>query len=101
VRATRDSVVRDPRHWGQLRSTWDVSRRVELDADLRWIGAIDMQNVPAYAEANVRLGYQWSETIELSVTGENLLHNRHAEFNSPATRRFLSRAVFAKLTWRL
>jgi iron complex outermembrane receptor protein len=101
ARPTRDSIVRDPRHWATLRSSWDLARFFELDADLRWVAPIASQGVPEYTEANVRFGWQVSDSIDVSLIGQNLLNDRHTEFNPAGARRYLSRAVFAKVTWRL
>lgn len=100
IRATRDSIVRDAPHQAQLRSVFDVTSAVEFDVGLRYTAAIAQQDVPSYVEADARIGWQLTDVLELSVVGQNLLHAQHAEFNSPVTRRYIPRGVFAKLSWR-
>jgi iron complex outermembrane receptor protein len=99
-RATRDSIVRDPNHQFRLRSRWDVSRRWECDAEVRYVSAIVSQGVPGYTEADLRIGWTPSAVWELSVLGQNLLHSQHAEFNAPRGRREIQRGVYGKATWR-
>jgi iron complex outermembrane recepter protein len=98
-RATRDSIVRDPNHQAVLRSLLDLSTKWEWDADLRYVGPINKQTVPGYTELDLRLGWRPAPAWELSLSGENLLHSHHAEFNTPATRREIQRAVFGKASW--
>ena len=39
--------------------------------------------VPAYFELNTRLAWQASKRLELSVVGQNLLHDHHPEYGFP------------------
>ena len=99
-RATRASIARDPNHEAVLRSLLDLSARWECDVDLRYVGPINNQAVPGYAESDLRLGWHPSQAWELSVLGRNLLHSHHAEFNAPGTRRELQRGIYGKASWR-
>lgn len=99
-RATRGSIARDPNHQFTLRSSWDLSTQWELDADVRYVSEIAAQNVPGYAEADMRLGWTPAPTWELALIGRNLLHDRHAEFNAPPGRREIPRSVYGQATWR-
>ena len=97
-RSTRDSIARDPNHQLSLRSLLEVSDHWELDADARYVSAIQYQRLPGYAEAGLRLGWRPTSVWEVSVSGENLLHDHHAEFNNPATRREIPRSAYVKVT---
>ncbi len=99
-RSTRDSIARDPNHQLVLRSFLDLSNTWECDADLRYVAPINMPSVPGYTECDVRLGWRPAPAWELSVLGQNLLHNHHAEFNAPGTRREVQRGVYGKASWR-
>ena len=99
-RATRDSIARDPNHQLSLRSSIDLSAKWECDAALRYVAPINNQSVPGYTEADLRLGWRPVPGWELSLLGQNLLHARHPEFNSPGTRRELQREVYGKASWR-
>jgi iron complex outermembrane receptor protein len=37
--------------------------------------------------------------LELSVVGQNLLHDRHAEFGPPEARGEIERGVYGKIAW--
>ncbi len=74
----------DPRHVFTLRTSVDLSQRVELDARWRSIGELPHPRVPAYSEAAARLGWRASAHVDLALVGEDLLHPQHAEFNPVA-----------------
>jgi iron complex outermembrane receptor protein len=74
----------DPRHVFTLRTSVDLSQRVELDARWRSIGELPHPRVPAYSEAAARLGWHASAHVDLALVGEDLLHAQHAEFNPVA-----------------
>ena len=99
-RGTRDSIARDPNHQVALHSLLDLSAKWECDVDLRYVAPIQTQAVPGYTECDLRLGWRPSPAWELSLLGQNLLHPRHAEFNTPGARRELQRAIFGKASWR-
>ncbi len=99
-RGTRDSLSRDPHRQASLRSSLDLSARWECDAELRYVSPIGTQSLPGYTEASARVGWNISPTCELSLIGQNLLHDQHAEFNSPAARREFERSVYLKASWR-
>jgi iron complex outermembrane receptor protein len=100
ARSTRDSIARDPNHQLRLRSLWDVAANWEVDVEMRYVSAIGNQTLPGYTEADVHVGWTPSVAWEFALTGQNLLHATHAEFNAPAGRREIQRAVFAKGSWR-
>jgi len=90
----------DPNRQIFLRSSVDLPRHIEFDAAFRFVGSIANQTVPAYSELDVRWAWRPNPRLEVSVVGQNLLHDRHAEFGSPNTRQEIERSVFGKVTWR-
>ncbi len=97
----------DPQNQIFLRSSMDLPCRTELDLGLRWIDTVHNNNggtagtVPSYAEMNVRLGWHATKNLEISITGQNLLHDQHPEsgFAGPAQEQIV-RSVYGKVTWR-
>lgn len=97
----------DPQQQVSLRSSFDVSKDVDLDASLRWVDTLRNNNngregtVPSYAELDVRIAWRINEYLELALVGQNLLDRHHPEFGVPTpTRVELNRGFFAKVTWR-
>jgi iron complex outermembrane receptor protein len=80
---------------------------MELDARLRWVDNLKTNSgstpgsVPSYFELDTRWGWHVSDRVEVSVVGQNLLHNHHPEYGFPApTRVEIERSVYGKLVWR-
>jgi iron complex outermembrane receptor protein len=98
----------DPQQQFSLRSSMDLPAHFELDARLRWVDRIDYftsgtpaGNVSSYFELTAHIGWHPTENLELSVVGQNLLHDRHPEFGAPGpTQEQVPRGVYAKVTWR-
>jgi iron complex outermembrane receptor protein len=96
------SEANDPHHLFGLRTSIDLPRRVELDANLRSIGSIAAPPVPAYTELSVRIGWHATPRVELAVVGHDLLHDHHPEFGPLLPRREdFQRGVRALVTLRL
>jgi len=91
----------DPDYQWLLRSSHNLTPRHELDIILRSIGELPNPNVPSYTAVDVRLGWQPTRNLELSVTLQNLLDAEHPEFGLSATRSEFERGVFLKLAWRM
>jgi iron complex outermembrane receptor protein len=96
----------DPENQVFLRSSMDLPWRTELDTSFRWIDTIHNNNggvvgtVPAYAEMDFRLAWHATKNLEISVVGQNLLHDQHAEagFPGPAQEQII-RSIFGKVAW--
>jgi iron complex outermembrane recepter protein len=59
------------------------------------------QQVPAYATADVRFSWHATQSLDLSVVGQNLLQPHHAEFGGdPGGLVGIKRTVYAKITWQ-
>lgn len=91
----------DSNHQFTLRSSLDLPGHLEFDATYRFVARITSQRTPAYDELDLRLGWHPTTRLELSVTGQNLLRDRHTEFQSSATtpRQYVERSVHGKITW--
>jgi len=96
-----------PRQQFSLRSLLDLPGRLQLDAQFRYSTALDEvpgtvadPGIDAYSELDLRLAWQASQQLELSLVGQNLLHDHHLEFGTPATRGEIERSVYGKAAWR-
>jgi iron complex outermembrane receptor protein len=99
--------TQDPKEQFSVRSSVDLPGRVEFDAQFRWVGELTNNNfnvagtVPSYGELNLRLGWHPTESLELSLVGQNLLHAHHPEYGFPtAAREELQRGGYVKAVWR-
>jgi iron complex outermembrane receptor protein len=89
------SIGDDPDYQVLLRSQHDLTEAVELDVRLRAVG--DLAVVDGYVEADVRLGWRLTDTLELSLTGRNLIEDRRIETGDPLRGRAFGRSVFGAL----
>jgi iron complex outermembrane recepter protein len=85
-----------PRH--QLWTTAFVNMPGGLDLGLvfRRVGRIASHDVPAFSELDARLAARLGDSLELSVAGRNLLHDRHPEFGGGFA---VERSVMARATF--
>ena len=88
----------DPEHQVFMRSFIDLPNDVELYVGLRQIGKLADVGVPSYLEADVRIGWSVTPRLELSITGQNLIHARHAEASQPPIFE-IPRSVYAGVRW--
>jgi iron complex outermembrane receptor protein len=96
----------DPEQQISLRSSMDLPGKIEFDVGARWVDSLVANNVgvaavvPSYAEIDARIGWHVSDSLELSVEGQGLLHDQHGEYwaaNSPQVD--IERSVYAKVQW--
>jgi len=96
----------DPTYQAQLRSEMNLGPRLELDLALRRVGEVSQAGsatviVPAYTEADARIGWRLGDRLQLSLDGFNLLNDHHLELDDRfiAPRRTVPRSVYASLRW--
>jgi iron complex outermembrane receptor protein len=93
----------NPQHQFQLHSYLNFGHNFDLDTALYHVSRLGGQQVPGYTRIDARLGWHIRESIEASLGVQNLLDNRHPEFNGldvavlPSQVR---RSVYGRLTWR-
>jgi iron complex outermembrane receptor protein len=80
-----------------FRTYADLPRQLDFAAELRYVGAIPGEEIPAYVEANLHLSRVMRAGLRLNLTVDNLLHRRHGEWNGGGL--VQSRAFRAGLAW--
>ena len=97
-----------PHHLAGLRSFLTIGERVEIDAQFRYQSRIRRippdpsgQGFDAYSELDLRIGWRVSDSLSVSLLGQNLLHDSHLEFGTPTGRGRLERAAYLEADWRL
>jgi iron complex outermembrane receptor protein len=97
----------DPEQQVSIRSSLTLPWGLEFDAGLRWVDILHNNNgpepgtVPYYLDLEARLAWHPTPRLELSLVGQNLLHDRHPEYGFPnAARVEAQRSVYGKLAWR-
>ena len=91
----------DPDFWWTLSSTIDLMSNLELDLSARRAGPLPNPVVPAYTAYDARLGWRVRRDLEISLTGNNLVDPRHAEWGAAPGRAEYERSWFLKFLWRM
>lgn len=93
----------NPQHQAQLRSHLELFRNISWDANSYFISSLPAEQVPSYTRIDSQLSWKFGERAELSLVGENLLHDHHLESNdvltlvNPAQ---IKRSAYAKIRWQ-
>ncbi|MFC6669249.1 TonB-dependent receptor plug domain-containing protein [Marinobacterium aestuariivivens] len=90
----------DPSHQWLLRSRHALSPVHEFDWTIRHVGKLPDPEVPAYTALDIRLGWQPRPELELSLSGWNLLDDRHPEFGQSGSRSEVERSLYLELLLR-
>lgn len=97
-----------PQHQFQIRSYVDLPCHFELNSALYFVDSIVSDSrqtaLPIASYIRLDVGVTWRPTahLELGIWGQNLLDDRHAEFNNLRNpmRTEVPRGVVGKMTWR-
>ena len=92
-----------PHNQFSLFSQMDLPKRCSLDIWARYVDNLPTPDIPSYWTMDVRLAWQASDNLELSLVGQNLLDSEHPEF-VPEFSNFahdtqVERSLYGKLTW--
>ncbi len=103
IHATRDS----PHHQFRLISNVDLPGHVEFNSAVYYVDSIALSAgsstvpIPSYVRLDLGLAWHPTKSIEIGIWGQNLLQDRHAEFNgndqSGITE--IPRSVLGRVTW--
>ncbi len=91
----------DPENQFVIQSMFDLPAHIEAGFVIRYVDALPDPKVPAYTGLDIQVAWKLTKNLELSVSGQNLLNNRHPEFipTSPSPREIL-RSFNGMLTCR-
>jgi outer membrane receptor protein involved in Fe transport len=81
----------------------ELSRGFSWDANAYFVERLPAQFVPSYTRLDTQLSWRLAERIELNLVGQNLLRDRHEEFNDllqSVNSSLAKRSAYVKLTWQ-
>ena len=94
------SEANDPPYFLSVRSFVDLPHGFALDSFFRHVASRPAPAVPDYSSLDVRLGWALRPGWELSLIGQNLLDDSHAELGTPGPRRYeFQRGVLVRSVW--
>lgn len=92
----------DPKHTANLRSLFDVSKRLKLDTAVRFVDDLDGFGIDSYVALDARVAWRLNDNLEIAVTGRNLTDDDHFEFGTDPSfstvPTSVERSVFAAVT---
>jgi iron complex outermembrane recepter protein len=110
IAGSENSIGSSPHHKISLRAGLNPLKDVNFDVWLRYTSdakAFSWTNgksfhVPDYVTMDIRVAWQPLKSMELSLTGQNLLDSQHLEYveESYACPVEISRGIYGKLTWQ-
>jgi len=97
-----DTTSESPDCQFNLRSNWDVSRKLQLDTALYYTGVIQDLHVPHHLRGDLRLGWRLSEKAELSSGVQDAFQPGHVELPSllQNQRLVVGRNIYGAVLWR-
>ncbi|NNM75947.1 TonB-dependent receptor [Sphingomonas sp. ID1715] len=87
------SLGNDPDYFAQLGGRVDFTSTLGFDFQVRRYGSRPNPRVPAYTDADARLGWRFLDSAELFLSGTNLLHARRDESADPDRGQLVRRIV--------
>lgn len=94
-----------PKHQFQFHSLLNLTRRLEWDSAVYHVGQLvdgGSGTTPSYLRLDTRLGWRIGESLEFSITGQNLQSPAHAEYHDAfaVLHSLAQRSVIGKVTFR-
>ena len=102
--ADTESIGEDsPDHQLSLRSNMNIGDTMHLDIWARYIDELKIQQVDSYIGLDIRLAWKALPSLELSLTGRNLIESSHLEFREESGSNLaveIDRELIAELLWQ-
>jgi iron complex outermembrane recepter protein len=92
----------DPDHQAVVQSTLQLFKPLTLGSVIRYVGELPDPPIDDYVTLDLQLTWKIAKSIQLNITGQNLLQDHHTEFipSSPAPKD-IERSIYGKVIWRL
>ena len=90
-----------PQHELRIQSDFDITKRVQLDLDYRYVSALPKYTIPGYSTGDARVAWNINRNFQLALVGHDLLQPHHVEYPSdPGPNVGIKRSCFLQLLWR-
>ncbi len=92
-----------PQQQASLRTDLTLSEQINTHLWLRYVDSLPAQQIPDYITLDARISWQAHQSLEISVTGQNLLDGRHPEYKPELiglTTSQVERSILGKIEWR-
>lgn len=95
-----ETLANDPEQQWSLGSSFDITRRLELDVMVRRVGSLPHPNVPRYTAIDARLGWRTDDDLAFVLLVKNLFDDEHPEFGPPPVHSEIPRSAMLDVSWR-
>ena len=92
-----------PKNQAQVHSYFDITRNLQLNAGIFYVGRVDEFHIAGYISTDLNLIWRPQESMEVAVGVLNLFDNRHPEFGTSGTQGIASqtpRTVYAQMSYK-
>jgi iron complex outermembrane receptor protein len=97
-----DAEHSNPYESAQLRSHLELARGISWDASAYFVDRLVGKGVPSYTRLDTGLTWHWTDSLSVSVVGQNLQRDHHVEFLDPENNvatTLVKRDAFVQFTW--
>lgn len=94
---------RSPKHQLKLRSHLNITNSLSFDTTAYYVDDLDTGQVKEYTKVDARLGWKPRKGLEISLVGQNLLDDKHQEFESSlfaASAKEIERGIYGNILWK-
>lgn len=88
----------DPSRQALLTSSMDIFAGTSVNLTFRHVGALPEPRLPSYRELDAAIIHAVTPNLDLSLSGFNLLHDRHLEYPAPSGE-YIRRRVIGQIRW--
>lgn len=91
-----------PDHQAQLRSSFALPWRLQLNSSAYFVNRLPAPAVPSYTRLDTDLTWKMAERVSIDLVGQNMLHDHHLEYSGPDSSvqsTFIRRDAYAKVVW--
>lgn len=91
-----------PHHQWQVRSNFDLTRKIQIDTALYYTAAMLQTGIPQHLRGDLHMGWRISSKVDLSTGVQDAFQAKHLEYETTRFNQLseVPRNVYAKLTWR-
>ena len=96
-------VDQSPQHQAMLRSQHEIGELWEFDWTVKYMDELPDDEIEAYTDMDMRLGYRATPEVDLSLVGRDLFASPRTEFQDTIHgpyRTEMARSVHLQATWR-
>jgi len=91
-----------PHHQWEVRSNFDLTRKIQIDAALYYTAAMPQTGIPQHLRGDLHIGWRPLPKIEFSIGVQDAFEANHVEYESTRFNQIseIPRNVYGRMAWR-